>query len=127
MLMSMKRLLHAVFMPVLLLFSFTSLAQDRVVTGKVTDSKDGTPVVGASVQPKGSRTGTSTTADGSFRISVPSGIKTLVVSSAEFERQEIDVTDKSTVDISLMRCCIRIKRGGGDWLWYCQEKRSYGS
>ena len=102
MLMSMKRLLHAVFMPVLLLISLSSLAQDRVVTGKVTDSKDGTPVVGASVQPKGSKTGTSTTADGSFRITVPAGIKTLVVSSAEFERQEIDVTDKSTVDVSFM-------------------------
>lgn len=100
--MSMKRLLHAVFMPVLLLISLSSLAQDRVVTGKVTDSKDGTPVVGASVQPKGSKTGTSTTADGSFRITVPAGIKTLVVSSAEFERQEIDVTDKSSVDISLV-------------------------
>ena len=97
----MKRLLHAVFMPVLLLISLSSLAQDRVVTGKVTDSKDGTPVAGASVQPKGSKTGTSTTADGSFRISVPAGIKTLVISSAEFEGQEIDVTDKSTVDVSL--------------------------
>jgi len=100
--MSMKRLLHAVFMPALLLISLSSLAQDRVVTGKVTDSKDGTPVAGASVQPKGSKTGTSTTADGSFRITVPAGIKTLVVSSAEFERQEIDVTDKSTVDVALV-------------------------
>ena len=101
MLMSMKRLLHAVFMPVLLLISVSSLAQDRVVTGKVTDSKDGTPVVGASIQPKGSKTGTSTTADGSFSISVPAGVKTLVISSAEFERQEVDVTDKTTVEISL--------------------------
>ncbi|MEP7376224.1 MAG: SusC/RagA family TonB-linked outer membrane protein [Chitinophagaceae bacterium] len=97
----MKRLLYAVFMPALLLISLSALAQDRVVTGKVTDSKDGTPVVGASVQPKGSKTGTSTGADGSFRLSIPASIKTIVISSAEFERQEVDVADKSTIDVSL--------------------------
>ncbi len=102
MLMLSKRLLYVIFMPVFLLLSISLLAQDRVVTGKVTDSKDGTPVVGASVQPKGSTTGTSTSTDGSFRISVPSGINTLVVSSAEFERQEINITDKTTIDVSLV-------------------------
>lgn len=99
--MSMKRLLHVIFVPVFLLISLSLLAQDRVVTGKVTDSKDGSPVVGASVQPKGSRTGTSTGVDGTFRVSMPQGVNILVVSSAEFERQEINVTDKSTVDVSL--------------------------
>ena len=99
--MSMKRLLYAFLLP-FLLFSFSALAQEKVVTGKVTDSKDGSPVIGASVQPKGSTTGTSTSADGSFRISLPSGINTLVVSSAEFERQEVDVTDKSSVEVSLV-------------------------
>ncbi len=101
MLMSMKRLLHVILLPLFLLISLSLLAQDRVVTGKVTDSKDGSPVVGASVQPKGSKTGTSTGADGTFRIAVPSGINTLVVSSAEFEKQEIDVADKASVEISL--------------------------
>jgi iron complex outermembrane receptor protein len=99
--MSMKRLLHVIFVPVFLFISISLLAQDRVVTGKVTDSKDGSPVVGASVQPKGSRTGTSTGADGSFRVSMPQGSNTLVVSSAEFERQEIDVTNQTNVDVSL--------------------------
>lgn len=100
--MSLKRLLYVIFMPVFLLLSLTLLAQDRVVTGKVTDSKDGSPVVGASVQPKGSKTGTSTAADGTYRLTVPSGINTLVVSSAEFVKQEIDISSgKSIVDVSL--------------------------
>jgi iron complex outermembrane receptor protein len=97
----MKRLLYVICLPVFLLFSLSSLAQERVVTGKVTDSKDGSPVVGASVQPKGSRTGTSTGADGTFRLTVPSGNNTLVITSAEFEKQEIDIAGKSSVDISL--------------------------
>lgn len=101
MLMSMKRLLQVICFPLLLCMAVPSFAQDRVVTGKVTDSKDGTPVVGASVQPKGSSTGTSTGSDGSFRLSVPSGINTIVVSSVEFETMEVDITGKSAVDVSL--------------------------
>ena len=100
--MLIKRLLHAIFMPVFLTLSLSLLAQDRVVTGKVTDSKDNSPVAGASVQPKGSKTGTSTAADGSFSIAVPAGVKTLVVSSAEFDQQEIDITDKTTVEVSMV-------------------------
>jgi len=100
--MLIKRLLHAIFMPVFLTLSLSLLAQDRVVTGKVTDSKDNSPVAGASVQPKGSKTGTSTGADGSFTIAVPAGAKTLVISSAEFDQQEVDITDKTTVDVAMV-------------------------
>lgn len=89
-------------MPVGLMLSLQVLAQDRVVTGKVTDSKDGSPVVGASVQPKGARTGVSTSSDGTFRVTVPAGINTLVVSSAEFTSQEIDITNRTSADVSLV-------------------------
>ena len=101
MLMSMKRLLNVGFTLVCLCSSLTLLAQDRVVTGKVTDSKDQSPVVGASVQPKGSTTGTSTATDGTFRVSIPSGINVLIISSAEFESQEVDITGKSALDVAL--------------------------
>ncbi len=102
MLMLIKRLLHAIFMPVFLTLSLSLLAQDRVVTGRVTDSKDGSPIVAASVQPKGSKTGISTSADGSFRISVPQGVNALVVSSAEFESKEVDISGGQTnIEIAL--------------------------
>lgn len=101
MLMSMKRLLSVGFTLVCLCSSLTLLAQDRTVTGKVVDSKDQSPVVGASVQPKGSTTGTSTATDGTFRVSIPSGINVLIISSAEFESQEVDITGKTTLDVTL--------------------------
>src|SRR5688572_20978995 len=101
MLMLIKRLLHAIFMPVFLSLSLTLLAQDRYESGVVTDSKDGSPVTGASVQPKGSKTGTSTSADGKYSLLIPSGINTIVVSSAEYIEQEIDITGKTAVDIVL--------------------------
>ncbi|HUM66473.1 MAG TPA: carboxypeptidase-like regulatory domain-containing protein, partial [Chitinophagaceae bacterium] len=104
----MRRLLSVIFMPVFLCFlSLNLLAQDRVVTGKVTDSKDGSPVVGASVQPKGTTTGTSTGADGGFTLNVPAGNNVLVISSAEFETQEVNISGRSSVDISL------VATGGG--------------
>ena len=36
-----------------ILFSISLFAQDRTVTGKITDSKSGNPIEGASVVPKG--------------------------------------------------------------------------
>ncbi|HTD94419.1 MAG TPA: SusC/RagA family TonB-linked outer membrane protein [Chitinophagaceae bacterium] len=89
-------------MPVGLLLTLHAFSQDRIVTGKVTDSKDGSPVVGATVQPKGSTTGTSTNAQGSFSLTVPSGVNTLSVSSAEFTPMDVDITGKSSVEISLV-------------------------
>ena len=48
--MTPKRLLKAMLLPVVMLFAFqVAVAQNRTVTGKVTDSKDGSPVAGASV------------------------------------------------------------------------------
>lgn len=71
-------------------------AQSRIISGKVQDEK-GNPVPGASIQIKGSRRGTSTTADGVFSISAPSNAKTLVVSSVNFAAQELPVSDNIIV------------------------------
>ncbi|MDZ4806757.1 MAG: TonB-dependent receptor plug domain-containing protein, partial [Bacteroidota bacterium] len=79
-----------------------AFSQDRVITGKITDSKDGSPVVGASVQPKGSRTGTSTKADGTFSINVGSNVTTLVITSIGYDAQEVSIAGKSSVDISFV-------------------------
>ena len=68
-----------------------SLAQSKTVTGKVTDSK-GDPVPSATVTVKGTKTSTTTAADGSFRISVPSGSNTLVISSVGFTTQDVNIS-----------------------------------
>jgi iron complex outermembrane receptor protein len=81
---------------------FSAQAQDNVITGKVIDSKDGSPIVGASVVPKGSTKGASTGADGSFRLNLPAGIKSLVITSVGFDKQEVTV-DGATVSVSLVQ------------------------
>jgi len=57
----------------------TVLAQ-KVITGRVVDSKDASPIAGASVQPKGGSGGTTTGTDGTFRLTVDDNVSTLVVS-----------------------------------------------
>ncbi|MBN8686372.1 MAG: SusC/RagA family TonB-linked outer membrane protein [Chitinophagales bacterium] len=97
-----QKLMKAASVLILALLAQISFAQDRVITGKVTDSKDGSPVVGASVVAKGSRNGATTAADGTFRVSVPAAVNSLVVSSVGFATQEVSVEGKTSVNVSLV-------------------------
>jgi TonB-linked SusC/RagA family outer membrane protein len=66
---------------ILLLFSCISFvfAQNRVITGKVTDQKDGSPLPGVSVTVKGAAgVGTQTDINGTFKLSVPSAANVLI-------------------------------------------------
>lgn len=76
-----------------------SFAQDRNVKGVVRD-KSGSPVPGASVQVKNSKTGTSTSAEGAYSISVPDKA-ILVYSALGYATQETAVNGRNQIDISL--------------------------
>lgn len=66
------------------------VAQTRV-TGSVVD-ESGEPVIGASIQVKGTGQGTVTDIDGNFTFIVPAGSNTLVVSYVGMKTQEVSVT-----------------------------------
>ena len=83
------------------LFAIFSHAQTKTVTGKVTDSKDGSPLSGASVVAKGTSTGTQTGADGSFKLTVPSTTKTFVISFAGFGNAEVNISGSNTANAKL--------------------------
>ncbi|MDX2048518.1 MAG: TonB-dependent receptor plug domain-containing protein, partial [Chitinophagaceae bacterium] len=83
----------------LLCIAQTAWAQTVEVSGKVSDSKDA-PIVGATVQEKGSRSATVTDANGLFKIPVKRGA-TLVVTYVGFVRQEIAVGASTTINIVL--------------------------
>ncbi|HMI78068.1 MAG TPA: carboxypeptidase-like regulatory domain-containing protein, partial [Ferruginibacter sp.] len=85
----------------LLLFSAIAFAQN-VVTGKVMDSKDGSPAPGITVTVKGSKTATQTAADGTFRISAPANA-TLVFTSVGFGQQESALNGRSAIEVSLVQ------------------------
>src|SRR5258705_13959089 len=95
--MIMKRLLKAIVLPVLLLVSIASFAQNKIVTGKVTDSKTGAGLAGVSVTVKGTKIGVSTGSDGSYSITVPANATTLVITSSGFLAREIPLTEAASV------------------------------
>jgi len=75
-------------------------AQQRTITGKVTDDK-GAPVPGASVIVKGTNIGTSTGSDGSFSISAPSKATALIISSVGLGEKEITLTTSNNYAVNL--------------------------
>ena len=75
-------------------------AQQRTITGKVTDDK-GAPIPSASIVVKGTNLGTTTGSDGSFSISVPSSAKALIISSVGLGEKEITLTTNSDYPVSL--------------------------
>ena len=99
--MNFKRLIALLFMTTVV-FSISAFAQERVVTGKVTDSKDGSPLSGVTVQVKGTKNATQTAADGSFKIKVNSDGAILVLSSVGFAKQEV-AASSSPISVSLVQ------------------------
>jgi TonB-dependent starch-binding outer membrane protein SusC len=78
-----------------------TFAQNKVVTGRVTDAA-GAPVVGASVMAKGTSQGVVTTDAGRFTISVAPTVTTLVVSSTGFTAQEVSIASTGEVSVALV-------------------------
>ena len=101
--MTLKRLLQATsLLSLLLIFSLGAMAQEKTISGKVTDSKDGSPVVGASVVPKGSSAvGTTTGADGTFRLNVAGNVTALLISYVGYGTQEVSLGGKTSLEVKL--------------------------
>ena len=73
-------------------------AQTQRVTGVVISDEDGQPVIGASVQVKGTQQGTITDVDGKFTLSnVPSSAGTLVISYVGMQTEEVGIQPNMTV------------------------------
>ena len=85
---------------VLFLLTLVAFSQNAV-TGKVTDSKDGTPVAGATVNLKGTKITTQTAVDGKFSINATSGV--LVISSVGFAQQQVSIAGKTFVEVSMVQ------------------------
>ena len=88
---------------------FSALQQKFTITGKVTDATSGEAVIGASIVEKGTTNGTMTDASGAYTLSVSSANATLTISFVGYESQEIQVSGKKEIDISLSLTTTGIK------------------
>ena len=121
------RLISRIFLPILfILFSFVSNAQDRIVTGKITDKTDNSPIAGATVRIKGTERGTTASADGTFKITVAQNV-TLQFSFIGFSPQEIQVGSKSVINVVLNENVQELQEVVTTALGISKERRSLTS
>lgn len=92
------RLLKTLFMLLLVCSTQQLFAQKQTVTGKVTDAK-GNPLSGASIRVKGTNKGTSTSADGSFKLDAASTDE-LEISIVGYQPQTVSAS-QSNITVSL--------------------------
>ncbi|MEN8228921.1 MAG: TonB-dependent receptor [Bacteroidota bacterium] len=100
---SQKRLLKRQLYIILglLLIPMISLLAQQTVTGTVTASEDGTPLIGVTVRVVGSTSGTITDIDGNYFIEAVSAADMLSFSYVGYNTVEIVVGNQSTIDVSL--------------------------
>src|SRR5690349_2893443 len=94
----MKKLLQSLF--ILAFIAGSAMAQNRTITGTVTDKEDGKPLPGVTVVVKGTKNGTQTGGDGKYALSVPSASAELVFSYLGYVSQTVAASG-NTVDVVL--------------------------
>jgi len=93
-------LLSSVFL-LSMAIAMPSIAQERTVSGRVIAQDDRSPIPGANVVLKGTTNGTTTDANGSYTLTIPSNGGSLVFSFIGLQTTEIAIGERTTVDIEL--------------------------
>jgi hypothetical protein len=88
-----------------------SLAETTKLTGKITDAYSNVPLVGVTIQVKGTDVKAVTKKDGTFSIDLPKGAKTIIVSSAGYKTLEIAIKGRKVINASLSQA------GASNNLW----------
>lgn len=97
------RIMRALLLcPLFLALPCLLMAQTRTITGTVNDEK-GTAVPGASIQVKGTSTGTTSDATGAFKLNVQPAATTLLISFLGYAAQEVDITSSTNVTVTLLQ------------------------
>ena len=81
--------------------ALTAQAQTRSITGTIKAADTGSGLPGATVVAKGTRTGTTTDGEGLFKLAVPAGTQTLIISAVGFATQEVPLTSTNTLEVTL--------------------------
>lgn len=79
---------------------WSASAQQRNVTGKVTDAEDGAGLPGVSIIVKGTTNGTVSDSDGKYRLDASSD-DVITFSFIGYKREEVSVGDRTTIDVSM--------------------------
>lgn len=121
----MKNKLRFLIVGMLFLFAQNISAQEKKVTGTVTDAKTGMPLVGVAVIEKGTENGTITDFDGNYSIEVPSNA-TLEFSMLGYSSESHLVSASSSIDVALSKNVQALDQVVVTSLGITREKKSLG-
>ncbi len=76
-------------------------AQEKTLTGKVTDLDTGEDLPGVNILVKGTTQGTVTDVEGNYRLSVPSDATTLIFSSIGYISEEVAIGNQTTINLTM--------------------------
>lgn len=84
-----------------IIMSMKAYGQSHLISGKVTD-QTGVPVPGASIRLHGTQSGTTTDADGNFKLTAnPNTV--LEFSAIDYENQQVNVGERTQVNVVMVR------------------------
>lgn len=123
--MFMKKIVIAA-LACLMAISSSLYAQERTITGKVTDAADGSSLPGVNVLVVGTTTGTITNMDGDYSITVPSDNASLQFSFTGYTPQTISATGRNVIDVSLVISDVTLDDVVVTALGLSREKKALG-
>jgi TonB-linked SusC/RagA family outer membrane protein len=97
----MKRLLTKSFLLVLLLLGYGAQAQQRTITGTVTDDKGGS-LPGATVAVKNTETSVLANKDGQFSLTLPANSKILVITFVGYQPKEVTIGSRNSYNVQMI-------------------------
>ncbi|MDR1982030.1 MAG: SusC/RagA family TonB-linked outer membrane protein [Tannerellaceae bacterium] len=111
----------------LLLFfiSFASYAQQRTISGVVTDELK-EPLLGVTVLVKGTSVGTATDINGAYSLNIPADAKILRFSFLGYETKEIDIGNQAVIHLELVESAKALEEVTVTALGISREKKALG-
>jgi TonB-linked SusC/RagA family outer membrane protein len=90
-------------------FFSVNLHAQKTITGKVTDSETGEPLIGTTIVVKGTNNGTLSNTEGIYSINVENPTAVLSFSFVGYETYEIPVGDQTTINVTLAESATQLE------------------
>lgn len=84
-----------------LFFAMQAVLAQKMITGTVTSSEDGSGIPGVTVMVKGTTIGTTTDMVGKYQLNVPESGRVLVFSFIGLKKQEVEIAGKTVINVTM--------------------------
>lgn len=121
-----RKLLTSLMGLLAVLYSLMASGQSRMISGTVTDSRNGEPLAGVTVFVKGTQTASNTDGSGKYRIQVSSDKQTLVFRMIGMKTKEIAVAAGPEINLAMESDALNLSETVVTALGVEREKKALG-